>query len=61
MMPFAAPLFQQGTSYLLNKIVKGFQLSPYGNVAYYWNVKMKQYKKLGIEPSFFDEQKYNIN
>lgn len=58
---FAAPLFQQGTSYLLNKRVKGFQLSPYGNVAYYWNVKMKQYKKLGIEPSFFDEQKYNIN
>ena len=38
---FAAPLFQQGTSYLLNKRVKGFQLSPYGNVAYYWNVKMK--------------------
>lgn len=39
---FAAPLFQAGTSYLLNKKVTGFQLSPYGNVAYYWNVKLRK-------------------
>lgn len=38
---FAAPLYQAGVSYLLNKKVTGFQLSPYGNVAYYWNVKIK--------------------
>lgn len=38
---FAVPLYQGGASYLLNSRVKGFQLSPYGNVAYYWNVRMK--------------------
>lgn len=38
---FATPLYQAGASYLLNKKVTGFQLSPYGNVAYYWNVKIK--------------------
>lgn len=38
---FAVPLYQAGASYLLKSNVKGFQLSPYGNVAYYWNVQMK--------------------
>lgn len=38
---FAAPLYQAGVSYLLKSKVDGFQLSPYGNVAYYWNVKIK--------------------
>lgn len=38
---FAVPLYQAGASYLLKSSVKGFQLSPYGNVAYYWNVQMK--------------------
>ena len=38
---FAAPLYQSGVSYLLKKKVTGFQLSPYGTVAYYWNVKIK--------------------
>lgn len=38
---FAAPLYQAGASYLLKSDVQGFKLSPYGNVAYYWNVKMK--------------------
>ena len=38
---FAAPLYQAGASYLLKSKVKGFKLSPYGNVAYYWNVEIK--------------------
>lgn len=38
---FAAPLYQAGVSYLLNSKVKGFRLSPYGTVAYYWDVKIK--------------------
>ena len=38
---FATPLYQAGASYLLKPNVQGFKLSPYGNVAYYWNVKMK--------------------
>lgn len=38
---FATPLYQAGASYLLNSRIKGFQLSPYGNVAYYWNVQIK--------------------
>lgn len=38
---FAVPLYQAGASYLLNSNVQNFQLSPYGNVAYYWNIKMK--------------------
>lgn len=38
---FATPLYQAGVSYLLKSKVDGFQLSPYGNVAYYWNVKIK--------------------
>lgn len=37
---FATPLYQAGASYLLKSNVQGFKLSPYGNVAYYWNVKM---------------------
>lgn len=37
----ATPLYQAGASYLLKPNVQGFKLSPYGNVAYYWNVKMK--------------------
>ncbi|MBP2057939.1 oligopeptide transport system substrate-binding protein [Lactobacillus colini] len=36
---FAVPLYQAGASYLLKSDIKGFQLSPYGNVAYYWNVE----------------------
>ncbi|GAA0038725.1 hypothetical protein EFR95_09285 [Lactobacillus amylovorus] len=38
---FATPLYQAGASYLLKPNVQSFKLSPYGNVAYYWNVKMK--------------------
>lgn len=38
---FAVPLYQAGSSYLLNSRVEGLKLSPYGNVVYYWNVKMK--------------------
>ena len=38
---FATSLYQAGASYLLKPNVQGFKLSPYGNVAYYWNVKMK--------------------
>ncbi|WP_236629291.1 MULTISPECIES: peptide ABC transporter substrate-binding protein [Lactobacillus] len=38
---FVAPLYQAGASYLLKPQIKGFQLSPYGNVAYYWNVTIK--------------------
>lgn len=38
---FAAPLYQAEVPYLLKSKVDGFQLSPYGNVAYYWNVKIK--------------------
>lgn len=37
---FATPLYQAGAAYLLNSKIKGFQLSPYGNVAYYWNVQV---------------------
>ena len=38
---FVAPLYQAGYSYLLNSKVQGFRLSPYGTVAYYWDVKLK--------------------
>ena len=38
---FAAPLYQAGVSYLLKSKVTGFRLSPYGTVAYYWDVKIK--------------------
>lgn len=38
---FAVPLYQSATSYLLKSNVKNFQLSPYGNVVYYWNVSLK--------------------
>ncbi|CCK85285.1 Oligopeptide ABC superfamily ATP binding cassette transporter, binding protein [Lactobacillus equicursoris DSM 19284 = JCM 14600 = CIP 110162] len=38
---FTAPLYQAGVSYLLNSKVKGFRLSPYGTVAYYWDVQIK--------------------
>lgn len=38
---FAVPLYQSATSYLLNSNVKNFQLSPYGNVVYYWNTSVK--------------------
>lgn len=38
---FAVPLYQAGAAYLLKSKIAGFQLSPYGNVAYYWNVHIK--------------------
>lgn len=38
---FAVPLYQAGASYLLKPKVKEFQLSPYGNIVYYWNVQIK--------------------
>ncbi len=38
---FVAPLYQASNAYLLKSKVKGFQLSPYGNVAFYWHVRIK--------------------
>lgn len=38
---FTAPVYQGGMSYLLKNKVKGLQISPYGTVLFYRNVKIK--------------------